>query len=125
MEKIGKVDILGQPYDIYETSEEGNPKMEDANAYVELYSKKIILNDDLMKNEDGRKVERLDLFKQKVIRHELIHAFLHEAGMSKYVYDEDLVDWLAFQIPKIYEASTQAFREIREQECDKALIEFW
>ena len=49
----------------------------------------------------------LEATKNKVIRHELIHAFLFESGLaenSEWGQDETLVDWMAIQIPKIVNA---------------------
>lgn len=37
-------------------------------------------------------------------RHELIHAFLYECGLndsSDWARNEELIDWLAIQLPKI------------------------
>lgn len=36
-----------------------------------------------------------------VLRHELTHAFFHEAGLDAYAYDETLVDFIALQFPKL------------------------
>lgn len=35
------------------------------------------------------------------MRHEVIHAFLCESGMRQWAEDEQLVDWMAAQFPKI------------------------
>lgn len=47
-----------------------------------------------------------DAIKQRryneVVRHEAIHAFFHESGLDGYSADEQLVDWLAMQFPKMY-----------------------
>lgn len=54
-----------------------------------------------------------DITKQKnriihqniVLRHELIHAFLYESGIDFRIqfHNEEMVDWLAMQFPKIVE----------------------
>ena len=41
---------------------------------------------------------------RKVLRHEIIHAFLNESGLrenSEWAYNEEMIDWLAIMIPKI------------------------
>lgn len=38
---------------------------------------------------------------EEVLRHELIHAFLYESGADEYARDEQLVDILSIQFPKI------------------------
>ena len=45
-------------------------------------------------------------FEKKVLRHEIIHAFFGESGLrsqSEYAQNEELIDWIAIQIPKIVE----------------------
>ena len=47
-------------------------------------------------------------FKNKVIRHEILHAFLYESGLREnsnqtgaWAENEEMVDWFAIQFPKI------------------------
>ena len=42
----------------------------------------------------------------KVLRHEIVHAFLIESGMFQASWggNEDIVDWIALQIPKMVDA---------------------
>lgn len=35
------------------------------------------------------------------LRHEIIHAFFEESGLDNYSEDEELVQWLAIQFPKL------------------------
>lgn len=37
----------------------------------------------------------------EVLRHEIIHAFFHESGLTDYENDEVLVEWVAMQFPKM------------------------
>lgn len=46
----------------------------------------------------------------EVLRHEIIHAFFSEAGLNDYSSNEQLVDWLAIQSPKL-------FRAFKETDC--------
>ena len=51
--------------------------------------------------------KNVDEFRKKVLRHEIIHAFMHESGLgenSTYARDEELVDWIAFQFSKMLKA---------------------
>ena len=48
--------------------------------------------------------ENLEDYKKKVTRHELVHAFLFESGLHDMAKDEQLVEWLAIQSPKMFEA---------------------
>jgi len=96
------VDVLGQEYKIYEMTEKEYPKLKviGANGLFEAYSKEIIISKDLNLITDET-YEKLHLLADKVLRHELIHAFFHESGLNDYCEDETLVDWLAHQLPKM------------------------
>lgn len=61
-------------------------------------------------DKDVMAVENIEEFKKKVLRHEIIHAFFGESGLrscSEYAEDEELVDWIAIQFPKILKAFEQ------------------
>jgi hypothetical protein len=55
--------------------------------------------------ESPNQLEDMEAYKKKVIRHEVIHAFFFESGLgdSSYGKNEELVDWIAMQFPKIAE----------------------
>lgn len=98
------VNILGQEYEIIKQTKEENPKLEDNYAICEIHSKKIVMDSEIGKNEKMA-VERLDLFENKVLRHEIIHAFFAESGLDgncDYARNEELVDWIAYQVPKMW-----------------------
>ena len=103
------VNILGTDYEVIRQKKEETPKLEDKWAYTEPYSKKIIIDADIamQSNDDA---ERKDLFTKKVLRHEIIHAFFTESGLidnCEYAINEELVDWIAIQFPKILKAIEQ------------------
>ena len=47
---------------------------------------------------------------KEIMRHELVHAFLSESGLDNYSSDEVLVQWMAAQLPKMFET-------MKECEC--------
>lgn len=99
-----KVSILGTEYEIIEQTEEQNPKLRlrNSNGLCEIYSHRIILNADVQ--EDELTYENFQEYKKRVLRHEIIHAFFAESGLrgnSEYAENEELVDWIAIQLPKI------------------------
>lgn len=105
-----RVLILGEPYEILVRSVEEDSKLEQCVGYCEQYSKKIVLSDMAEAEKDVMAVENIDEFKKKVLRHEIIHAFFGESGLrscSQYAEDEELVDWIAIQFPKILKAFEQ------------------
>ena len=94
--------MLGQEYEILVMSEDEYPKLRSANAsgLAELYSKQLVLNKDSMK-EDAETYNNLAEYTDKVLRHEIVHAYFHESGLSNYCQDEVLVEWVAQQLPKM------------------------
>ena len=53
----------------------------------------------------------LELQEQKNLRHEIIHAFLFESGLaenSEWAQNEEMVDWIAKQGPKLIKAWQEA-----------------
>lgn len=101
MTKYAKVNILGQYYEIEIQTEKENPKLIENAGICEFYSKKIIICD---MEETEETLENFDKYIEKVIRHEIVHAFMFESGLdcqSKWGRDEELIDFLSIQIPKI------------------------
>lgn len=48
---------------------------------------------------------------ERVVRHELVHAFLFESGLyvsSEWACNEEIVDWVALQAPKLFKAFEKA-----------------
>ena len=102
MNCVKSIDILGQPYMIClcEVNEIGN----DTDGLYAPYEKKIILRykKDLLSqdSEESAKTERY----KEVIRHELVHAFLHESGVATYTCgnnEEFLATWISRMMPII------------------------
>lgn len=44
----------------------------------------------------------------RVLRHEIVHAFLDESGLTAYSGDETLVEWIAVMMPRMAEAMREA-----------------
>lgn len=102
------INILGTDYDIKYQSEEENQKFTalEATGLAELYSKIIYI--EKLDKDDIRAYDNLDVYQEKVLRHELFHAIFHECGLSKYTEDEGLVECLAQLYPKIENIMRQA-----------------
>lgn len=99
MEKV--INILGEKYQLIESDESENAKMKGADGFAEFYSKKLFI-DKSLNEEHELHWEDIGEYKKKVIRHEIMHAFFHESGLSECAKDEDLVEFLAIQLPKIF-----------------------
>ena len=89
-----KVNVLGTEYEIIQTDE----KSEECDGYIHFENKKIFVMDLSHHQENASSA------KGRVIRHELVHAFLYESGLdanSEWAQNEEVVDWIALQFPKI------------------------
>ena len=103
-DKTGKtINILGTDYDYAETNEKHDSRLEDTDGYHDGYAKMIRINNDFNENHSSA-IRNFPEYINKVKRHEIIHAFLHESGLRKYCDDELLVEWLAIQFPKMLSA---------------------
>lgn len=107
--KEGNVNILGTQYNIKVIPPD---EYMIKNNYVGVcdYLNKLISISDFSDTEDINESEK-EIRKKEVLRHEIIHAFFNESGLqwSALAYDgawsknEEMVDWFAIQLPKIYE----------------------
>lgn len=95
-----KINILGTDYEL---SEDKTDYLKGLNAdgMCRAYQKTITIRElDGFLDSDSTPKEKENR-KKEVIRHEIIHAFFEESGLTEYSTDERLVDWLAAQFPKI------------------------
>ena len=103
-----KVNVLGTEYTVEITRREDDKKLENADGYCDYTVKKIVCVDyktDVGDNIDA--LEDLDKAKNRVLRHETVHAFIYESGLYSEVswtYSEELVDWIALQFEKMHKA---------------------
>lgn len=96
---MNTINILGTEYQVLFQTEKQNPKLKDNNGLCEIFDQKIIL--DISQKNDPDVFDNVEAFYNKVLRHELFHAILAEAGLWDYCHDETLVDALAMLYPKI------------------------
>lgn len=106
-----KVNILGTEYEIIRGVKESEDSKlrNNRDGYCDFTTKKIVIAE-MMPDEDT--VEDLQFYDNKVIRHELIHAFLYESGLdasSGWARNEEIVDWIALQSEKIF----KVFEELK------------
>ena len=108
-----KVNILGVEYDIVFMREDEPAFVEkECNGWADSTVKKICIG---IYEPDAGSVADLGEFQKKVMRHEIIHAFLYESGLAEsskesgaWALNEEMVDWLAIQHSKIHAAMKQA-----------------
>lgn len=104
-----KANVLGTEYKIYYETKENNPKIEGSQGYTELCAKEIHIDRswfESAKDDPNPELIQKDLYIEgiKIIRHELVHAFILESGLCEcctWAENEELVDWIARQFPKM------------------------
>lgn len=99
-----QVNILGTKYQILRQTQNENQKLKDMCGYCDFSSKKIVVDTFEEEKQDVNAQDNVDVFANKVLRHEIIHAFLGESGLrsnSDWSENEEMVDWFAIQFPKI------------------------
>lgn len=79
-------------------------RLENADGYCDWTTKEIVIRSEFP--ESVNNLGKLHLYKLKVLKHELIHAFLFESGLAENSWgtNEEIVDWIALQFDKIVNA---------------------
>ncbi len=115
MNSMGKVNILGTEYTVTVKAYNEDKVFEKDHVagYCYSFTKQIVICD--MTTYKGWENEPLEVIvsqQKETLRHEIIHAFFNESGLKNnansidgpWARDEELVDWIAIQGPKIYKA---------------------
>lgn len=105
MEK--KVEVLGTEYTVKVSNSKENSALVDCGGYCDETTKEIIINDFAPERGLAGSKQNMDAQISQSIRHELVHAFLFESGLaqdSDWAFNEEIVDWIARQGPKIVKA---------------------
>lgn len=108
-----KVNILGTEYkiEIHKVSEDSFMEEKGLAGYCKEENKLIVVAD--MSEEKyfvGMDEKAQETYRKKTLRHEIMHAFLNESGLSDssnrfdsaWAKNEEMVDWFAIQSPKIF-----------------------
>lgn len=93
-----KLNILGSEYTIKYLTEKENQILCQCDGWYDSYKKEIIIEKILFEDEIISKRG------YEVLRHEIIHGFIFESGLSAncdWARNEELVDWIALQFPKL------------------------
>ncbi len=93
------VNILGTEYRII-IDEEMHRTERDGVERRYLHEISLRPKSDML-NSEATDYERALRFNE-VGRHEILHAFFDESGLEGYSEDEQLINWLAVQSPKIF-----------------------
>ena len=102
MKELHVVNVLGTEYRIILTTEKEDPRLKELNGCCDQSTKEILIEKDIP--EDDHLLRDFEDFRRRVIRHELVHAFLYESGLHEQCYwatNEEIIDWIAIQLPKM------------------------
>lgn len=102
--------ILGAEWSIVYRKSKEDAGLKDRGGYCDETVRTIVIR----KFHDTPKPNEcadLKSYARLCLRHELIHAFLYESGLSNsscgvghWSMNEEMVDWIAYRSPKIFEA---------------------
>jgi len=109
------VNVLGTVYTIetHKVSEDEYMQKNHLAGYCGEESKLIVIADMSEKEYFADMDEKeQETYRKKTLRHELIHAFLNESGLSdsasvpagSWAKHEEMIDWIAIQFPKMQKA---------------------
>lgn len=113
-----KINILGTEYRIetHKVSEDSYLEDNKLSGYCGEEEKLIVVAD--MSEEKyftGMDEKAQEAYRKRVLRHEIMHAFLNESGLSDssnqyggaWAKNEEMVDWFAIQSPKIFKVYSE------------------
>ena len=105
-----QINILGSMWSIVERTEAEDTRLEGCDGYADWSKRLIVIEREMQGN-----LEDMEAYIRKVKRHEIVHAFLEESGLSEcsacaeaWAENEEMVDWIARIGPKIYNAWVEA-----------------
>lgn len=103
---ILKIDVLGVEYTVEKKSKMEDSFLESCDGYCDKTTHRIVV----ATKDDECTIGDFEGHQKKVMRHEVIHAFLFESGLAEnwkhepWGHDETFVDWVAIQFPKLLNA---------------------
>ncbi len=114
MEKnnVHAFDVLGSKWTLWFEDESSSPRYQKHNGWCDNSTKQCHV---CYRTKNEMMPENPYEFYNSIARHEIIHAFLYESGIvnaaiirtNKWCKDEMMIDWMAAQMPKIYEVFKQ------------------
>ena len=100
-----KINVLGTEISVEFRKEADDPLLVECAGYYDATVNLIVVKI----HDDGYTVKDAEEVQRKTLRHEIIHAFLHESGLDwssapsdAWATNEEMVDWFAIQSPKIF-----------------------
>ena len=105
-----KVNILGVTYTVEEKTKNEEPRLADCDGFCDKTTREIVVTKQIDSD-----LGDWNVYRKKIIRHEIIHAFLFESGLhenfkhaDQFGHDETMIDWFAVQYVKLKTAFEEA-----------------
>lgn len=102
------VKILGDEWSVYVRKRDEDKKLEVCDGYTDWTTKTICA---LSFEPDAESIQNTEEYIKKVLRHEIVHAFLfscglghNSCGVDSWATNEEMIDFFAFNGKKIYDA---------------------
>jgi len=109
-----KVNILGTQYKKQCKNKKQDAKLEKCDGYCDYTNKTIVCVKREKEDLDIMDLENLQSVDRRILRHEIIHAFMYESGLwcnsfnvQQWAMSEEMTDWFAIQSPKIFKIFKQ------------------
>ena len=103
-----KVNILGTEWEVVQRDEKSDENLDGKfrDGYTDFSTHMIVI----CNKKDDCELQDYEGYKNAILRHELIHAFLYESGLDSsssntcgaWATNEEMIDWFAIQSPKIF-----------------------
>ena len=106
---VQKVNILGEEWTLDVCPKEKYEKLgDDCDGFCDDSVRLMVVCDYSSKKPSPDWKSDLSREWKKTIRHEMVHSFMYESGLtgsgSAWAQNEEMVDWVAYQLPKMVEA---------------------
>lgn len=103
---LRSIDVLGTEIRVMFKDQKQDETLKECDGYFDSSENLIVVK---IIEPDAMSLGNLENYQKKVLRHELVHAFLYHSGMShcsnhseSWATNEEMVDWFAIQSPKIF-----------------------
>jgi hypothetical protein len=107
------VTVLGTEYTIRREKKESCDILQNGSGVCDTSTKILWISDNGEPTPETK--QDLAVFEKQTLRHEIVHAFMFESGLATnshdidaWAEDEELIDWIAIQSPKMFKAFEEA-----------------
>lgn len=105
-----EVNILGTNYTVVFKTKEEDVRLTQCDGYCDNTTNTIVI---AWLEWDAMNHNNMLEYINKVVRHEIIHAYLYQSGLdvnseNQWARNEEMIDWIAIQLSKIHSTCLKA-----------------